>query len=236
MKYLLILISTITTLHIMAQDKTPIRTIEVTGTYEMTVDPEWIIFSINIEEYWKEEFEGKKYEEFKTKIDIDSIEKSLIAELLKMDVKMKQITLNNAGNYWRSRGKDFLVNKNIDIKLKDFNHANRLSNELMTRGIKSMTISKLDHSNMEALTLSAKKEALKAAKLKAEMMASVYGKTLGEALSIVEIDPYAGIINTPPAGQFRAKSMAMESAPSVEYENFRKIVVKEHMRVLFEIH
>ena len=41
-----------------------LRTIEVSGESEMTVDPDEITFTIVIEEYWKEEFEeGKKFED-----------------------------------------------------------------------------------------------------------------------------------------------------------------------------
>lgn len=220
----------------MSQDNTPIHTIEVTGTHEVMIDPEWIIFTINIEEYWKEEFEGKKYEEYKTKIDIETIENELIQELKSMNIKMSQITLNQAGNFWRGRGKDFLVSKALDLKLKSFSMANELSNQLKTRGIKSMNVSKLDHSKMEDHILLAKKEALLAARKKAEILASVYDKKLGDPISIVEIDAYAGIISTPPMGQLRTKSMAMESAAlSVNYENFKQILIKENVRVLFEI-
>jgi uncharacterized protein YggE len=236
MKVLLLLISIIYTFTAMAQDSTPIRTIEVTGTHEMMIDPEWIIFTINIEEYWKEEFEGKKYEEYKTKIDIESIERELVQELKSMDIKMSQITLNQAGNFWRGRGKDFLVSKSLDLKLMSFDKANQLSNQLKTRGIKSMNVVKLDHSNMDEMILKVKKEALIAARKKAEMLAAVYDNVLGNPITIVEIDAFAGIIPPAPMGQLRAKSMAMESAaPSVNYENFKQILIKENVRVLFEI-
>lgn len=99
-----------------------------------------------------------------------------------------------------------------------------------------MNVSKLDHSKMEDHILLAKKEALLAARKKAEILASVYDKKLGDPISIVEIDAYAGIISTPPMGQLRTKSMTMESAaPSVNYENFKQILIKENVRVLFEI-
>lgn len=235
MKYLLLIFTLLAT-SIMAQEKSIAKTIEVTGSHQSFMDPETITFNINIEEYWQEEFEGKKWEDFKTKIEIETIEASLINELSQMGITMDQITLKQTGNYWRSRGKDFLINKNLEIKLNSFEKANELSNQLKTRGIKSMNVAKLDHSQMESLVLQTKTEALKKAKVKAELLVGVYGKTLGEVISIVEIDRYVGI-SPPMQGGLRAKSMAMESssAPSVQYENFRKIQIEENVRVLFEI-
>ena len=235
MKYLFIICSYFITVNVMAQDqKTIIRTIEVTGSHKMMIQPEVVIFNINIEEYWAEEFEGKKWEEYKTKISIDSIESELMAELKEMDISMSQITLNQAGNFWRSRGKDFLVNKNLEIKLESFEMANDLSNRLVTRGIKSMNIAKLDHSKIEEFKILVKQEALKNAQNKAKELLEVYGKEIGEVISIVEVDKFTGIIPMPQAG-LRAQSMSMESSASVQYENFKMIELSEDIRVLFEI-
>lgn len=215
----------------------PLRTIEVSGSHELKIEPETIYFNINIEEYWAEEFEGKKWEEFKTKIEVEKIESDLISELKKLGVGMDQITLKQAGNYWRSRGKDFLINKNLELKLASFKMVNTISNTLKTRGIKSMNVSKLDHSNIEQFKLQVKKEALQNAKTKAEALVAVYGQTLGRAVSILEIDQNMGVRPMVQA-QSRAYKMSAESSmnsSSVEYENFRQINLKASMRVSFQI-
>ncbi len=214
----------------------PTKTIEVSGSHEMSIDPETIYFNITIEEYWQEEFEGKKWEDFKTKIDITTIENELIKELKSIGVKMDQITLKQSGNYWRSRGKDFLISKNLEIKLNSFEKANEISNVLKTRGIKNMNVARLDHSDLKALELQVKAEALKDAQEKAATLASVYGKKIKDVVSIVEVDKFVSV-SPPMYAGLRAKSMAMESsnAQPVQYENFRQIKLSADMRVLFEI-
>lgn len=222
---------------VFSQDRSSIlRTIEVTGTHELKIDPEMIYFNINIEEYWAEEFEGKKWEDYKTKIEIETIENDLISELNTLGIGMDQITLKQAGNYWRSRGKDFLINKNLELRLSSFEMVNTISNTLKTRGIKSMNISRLDHSDMELLKIKVKKEALKNAKNKAEQLAGVYEQDLGSPISIVEMDKNMNVrpmVQT----QSRAYKMSAESSMNtgVQYENFRQITLKASMRISFEI-
>lgn len=223
---------------IMAQNtSSPIQTIEVSGEHTMIVEPDEVHFTINFEEYWEEEFEGKKWEDYKTKVDIVSIENDLINELKAQGIDLNQITLKQSGNHWRHRGKDFLISKSIDLKLSDVASTNELSNTLKTRGIKSMNITKLVNHNIDQHKISAQKEALRSAKQKALALAEVYDQKLGRPLSIIEIDQNAGI---KPLVQAEARALKASyndtGAPAVDYENFRKITVKVAVRVAFEMH
>ena len=214
------------------------RTIEVTGQSEQNIDPDEIIFTITIEEYWKEEFEGKKYKDYRTKIEIEGIEQSLISELKSLGIGMDQITLRQAGNYWRARGKDFLVNKTMDIKLDDFSKANEIANKVQTRGVRNMHVSQLKHRDIKKYKLDVKVAAVSAARAKAEALAAAMGKKVKDVVSIVEIDQYAHIRpQMKNAGYARAADMAMaESGPSgVEYENYKKIKVAASVRAVFEM-
>lgn len=81
-----------------------IRFIEVTGSAEMEVAPDEIRFQIGIQEYWKEEFEkNMEYKDYVTKIPIEDIEKSLLAELRNIGITNEQMILEDAGNYWNRR-------------------------------------------------------------------------------------------------------------------------------------
>ncbi len=231
------LIVTITSMVMAQNNYKGIQTIEVTGQHTLTIDPDEIYFSINFEEYWKEEFEGKKWEDYKTKIDIVSIENKLINELESLGINKKQITLKQSGNGWRHRGKDFLINKNIEIILDDFKLANRITNELTTRGIKSMNVTKLVSHDIDKHKINAQKEALKAAKHKARELAEVYDQKLGKPISIIEVDHNIGVRPMIQAEARAYKSTASDmSVNPVEYENFRKIKVKAELRVAFEIY
>jgi len=160
----------------------------------------------------------------------------LIAELKSLDIDMDQITLKQAGNYWRQRGKDFLINKTMDIKLSDFGTANKIANTVKTRGVRNMNVSKMDHKEMDRIKLEVKAEAVKAAKSKAVLMAGALGKEVQDVLSIVEIDRNAHIMPRPQYNAYaRSAAMMDESGGGVEYENYRKLETKAAVRVVFEI-
>ncbi len=211
------------------------KTIEVTGQAEVLTEPDEIIFSITIEEYWKEEFEGKKYKDYRTKVEIEGVEQSLIEELKKLNISMDQITLKQAGNYWRQRGKDFLVNKSMDISLKDFAKDNEIANTIRTRGVRSMNVSQLKHKDIEKIKLQVKAQALKNAREKADVFASVMDKSVMDVVTIVEIDQYANIIPGRNVAYARTVAMAESADAPVEYENFKKIKTRASVRVVFEI-
>ena len=223
---------------IMAQNTTSlVQTIEVSGEHTVIVEPDEVHFTINFEEYWEEEFEGKKWEDYKTKVDITSIENDLIKELQTLGITMSQITLKQSGNYWRQRGKDFLIAKSIELKLSDVASSNDLSNKLKTRGIKSMNITKLVNHDIDQHRLSAQQEALRSAKQKALALAEVYDQKIGRPLTIIEIDQNAGLKQLVQAESRAYKSTYNDTgAAAVDYENFRKITIKVSVRVAFEMH
>lgn len=214
---------------------TPIKTIEVTGESKRSTTPDEITFTITMEEYWKEEFEGKKHEEYKTKIEIIDIENSLIKELQALDISMEQITLKQAGNYWRQRGKDFLISKTLEVKLEDFSKANEIANTVVTRGVRNMNVSGLDHKDLETIKLGVKSDAVRAAKEKAEKLASALGKKIVDVISIVEVDQYANASPRPQVAYSRSSAMLKSSDSGAAYENFRKLETKAVVRCVFEM-
>jgi len=211
------------------------RTIEVTGEYKKEFKPDEITFTISIEEYWEEEFQkGKEYEDYRTKVNITTIEESLMQELGNMEIDMKSITLKHTGNHWRQRGKDFLIAKTMDIKLGSFAKANELSNALTTRGIRNMSVSKLTLNDRELQDINAKTEALKAAKVKAERIANTIDKKIKDVVSIVEVDSYIGVNPRPYTNSANAM-LRSASAEGAQYDNFKKIEIKAVVRVVWEL-
>ena len=236
MKAIIGVLFTITSFSLIGQNQAMMRTIEVTGTSERTTTPDEIIFTIGIEEYWEEEFEGKKPNQYKTKVPIGIIEESLIKELEGLGVTMKDITLKQAGNYWRQRGKDFLISKSLEISLKDFAKANEIASTIRTRGVRNMNVGQLKHSEIEDIKLEVKAEAIQAAKEKADKLAAVLGKKVKDVVSIVEIDQYAGTIPRPQNVAYaRTAAMSADAGGGADYENFRKIKTKASVRIVFEL-
>lgn len=162
--------------------------IEVTGSSEIEVVPDEIHFLIQIKEYWQEEYTGKsnKEEDFRTKVPLAMIEKDLRRSLRKIGIADDAIRTQEIGDYWHQRGKEFLIGKQLDIRLTDFEQINSIIRSVNTWGIESMRIGELKHKDLPMYRKQGKIEALKAAREKASYLVEAMGQELGEVIRIVE--------------------------------------------------
>jgi uncharacterized protein YggE len=203
------------------------KTITVTGSSEMLVEPDEIKFIINIEEYWKEEFEKKKeFEDYKTKVPISEIESDLLEKLYALGVKKEDILVSQVGNYNRHQGKEFLIGKEYIITLHDFNLIDKITTTLDSKGISSMYLGELKNKNIQELRKQVKISALKAAKEKAAYLLESLDKKLGDVISITENNDsyYFGSL---------VSNMSLENnSPGIE--NIKKIKLKYEITATFE--
>ena len=165
------------------------RYIEVTGSSEIEVVPDEIHFLIHIKEYWEEEEytgKSKKEEDFQTKVPLTVIEKDLRKSLRKIGISDEAIRTQEVGDYWRQRGKEFLIGKQLDIRLTDFEQINSIIRSVNTWGIESMRIGELKHKDLPMYRKQGKIEALKAAREKASYLVAAMGQQLGEVIRIIE--------------------------------------------------
>lgn len=206
MKNVVILFLLMTSLIAGAQTKETERIIEVNGKAEIEIVPDEITFIVAIEEYWKEEFEKRKdVKDYKTKVPLAEIEDEFIKNLKKAGIDKEDVKVKNMGNYWRNRGKEFLYSKQFEIKVTDLSKINKLTQLLDSKGIKQMNIGELNHSKMNEFKKQVKIDALKDAKEKAQYLVESIGSTLGEVLTITELNE--GYIRP-----MRAESMMMKAA------------------------
>ena len=181
-----------------AQDapyKDKFRYIEVTGTSEVEIIPDEIHFVIGIKEYFEEEikeyfeeeFDGvSKPEEYRTKVRIEDIESRMREALHSIGITDSDIRTQDVGDYWRERGLDFLIGKNLDITLHDFTMIDKIISVIDTKGVSSMRIGEMSNKDILKYHEQGKKDALLAARDKAEYMAEALGEKIGKVLSIVE--------------------------------------------------
>ena len=164
------------------------RYVEVTGSSEIEVVPDEIHFLVQIKEYWQEEYTGKskKEEDFHTKVPLAMIEKDLRKSLRKIGITDDAIRTQEIGDYWRQRGKEFLIGKQLDIRLTDFEQINSIIRSVNTWGIESMRIGELKHKDLPMYRKQGKIEALKAAREKASYLVEAMGQQLGEVIRIIE--------------------------------------------------
>lgn len=174
-----------------AQDGVPydekFRYIEVTGTSEVEIIPDEIHFVIGIKEYFEEEFDGKsKPEDYRTKVRIEDIESQMREALHSIGITDNDIRTQDVGDYWRERGLDFLIGKNLDITLHDFTMIDRIISVIDTKGVSSMRIGEMSNKDILKYHEQGKKDALLAARDKAGYMAEALGEKIGKVLSIIE--------------------------------------------------
>ena len=207
------------------------RYIEVTGSSEIEVVPDEIHFLIQIKEYWEEEYTGKskKEEDFRTKVPLTVIEKDLRKSLRKIGISDEAIRTQEVGDYWRQRGKEFLIGKQLDIRLTDFEQINSIIRSVNTWGIESMRIGELKNKEMQVYRQRGKIEALQAAQKKAEYLVEALGKRLGDVIRIVEPQESAGY------PRYFAAQSNVSSSQSEAYDAFRTIKLNYSMLVRFEI-
>lgn len=210
----------------------PRRYIEVTGSSEISIDPDEILFIIRIKEYWKEEFEKKaKEDNYKTKIPIAYIEKELLSKLQRIGITPQDITVQEVGEYWRQRGKDFLIGKQFEIRLTDLKTIDAITRSINTNGVTYMGIGELKNKKIAQYRKQAKIEALQAAKEKAAYLLEGIGERLGEVISVTEPqeNPFAH-------GYSQRLVSNIASAPeSGSIENIRKIKLRYEMTARFGI-
>lgn len=217
-----------------------VRYIDVVGTAETIVVPDEIHFIISIKEYFAEEFDGlSKPEEYKTKVPMASIEKGLRDALYKIGVKPEDIRTEEVGDYWRERGKDFLISKNLNITLSDFNTIDKIIGAVDTRGVNYMRIGELQNKDILKYHEECRVEAVKAAKRKAEYLLAALGEKVGKVLYIQDTswgpDSYSVMRSN---ANFKMESAAAmdAAAPVVSASDaFRVIKVNHSISVRFEI-
>lgn len=219
-------------LAISAQEDNNSRYIEVTGSSETEIIPNEIHFMITIKEYWQEEFEKKsKPEDYQTKVPVNEIEHNLMSALKQAGIAPSDIQTKEVGDYWRERGKDFLISKTFDIKLQNPDQINRIIQTVNTKGIQSMNIGELKNKDLQEYRKQGKIEALKAARQKADYLVAAMGQKLGNVLRIVEPEERSFSYFQPQSAMSNVAIPSYDSNP----ENFRTIKLRYQMTARFEI-
>jgi uncharacterized protein YggE len=187
---LLFLATTFLTLQTIAQappaeQKQVLRTIEVTGSAEMEIEPDEVYLSVQLREYMKD----------KNKVYLADIDKEFKKVLADAKIDLANVSVQGASAYydyqwWRNQSKktDFLAAKTYLIKLPNLAKYNELMQKMDNKGIENAWLQRTDHSKIEAYREQVKINALKAAKAKAKGMVESIGNQLGEVVFIRELN------------------------------------------------
>ncbi|WP_374165705.1 SIMPL domain-containing protein [Arcticibacter sp. MXS-1] len=208
------------------------RKIEVNGSAEAEVTPDIIYFSVSLREYFKDN-------NIKKKVEIDDLEKQLLAAVTNAGVPKENFTVNNISSYASSLQKkknpEFLISKQYRIKVQDLNRFNQIMEALDTKAVQYTNVDSYDYSKIESLKKDLKIKALQAAKDKATYLATALNDGVGKALEVQEINN-----EYYPQAIYRANAsfskLAEASADNSSAEiDFKKIKLNYQMRVVFEL-
>jgi uncharacterized protein YggE len=167
-------------LHNQAQDKIP--ALEVFGTANIKVNPDILIFSINVQTENNNVIYAKN-ENDKTVINVIDVLKYF--GIQENDIQTSGLRINKNYNY-NENVKEFSISNSISFKLNDLSKYYELTAELIKIEHVFISYSTYDYSKMIETRRQARENALIAAKNKAEEMAAVLGQGIVKPLFVSE--------------------------------------------------
>lgn len=203
--------------------------IEVTGNSEMEISPDLIYIKILINE-----------KDNKNKISLSDRENTMISKLkeigidINKDLLIKDIS-SNFKFYWLTKS-EILLAKEYQLLVRDGKTASKVFIELENIGISSVTIDRLDNSNIQKYRKEVKIDAIKAAKEKAELLATAIGQSTGRAIYIQELEGVAPNVSNRIVIRGMASNSSLYGSRSPEADiDFEKIRLEYSIICRFEL-
>ncbi|WP_196892963.1 SIMPL domain-containing protein [Aureivirga marina] len=211
------------------------RTIRVTGSAKMEIIPDEVNLKIELKEFYKEEYEGKKVKRYKTKITIETLENELFQNLKKHGIKNENITISEIQDFDYYKGKESLLGKTYIIKLDSFGKANELIKFLNFKGLEDVGIHSYNHSKITEFRKQTKINAIVAARDKAKYLLEAIGSILGKPIEIRENDYSFPSYNNSSLNSLTANVLSRSNSKTLDFENSKKIILRYEIHALFEI-
>lgn len=164
----------------LAQTNTPQKSfIEVTGTSETEIVPDEIYITITLQERM----------DSKEKLTIDKQEEDLKANIKELGIELSHLVLNSADADYRkikASKKDVVTSKSYILKVGNADMVEKVYKRLDKINAFDAYISKLTHSKITEYAKENRIKAIKAAKDKADYLASAVGNSIGAPVEIIE--------------------------------------------------
>lgn len=153
--------------------------IEVNGSAEMQITPDIIIYTVVLREYEKD----------RKLVTLAEIEASFLIAVNGSSIKKENIKITDvsASTFGSKRKRKAFASKTYNLTFKNPIELQAFTDLLENIDIESQSISKVTHSRLPELRLNVKKQALLAARNKAEALLSVVDSKLGKPLFIKEL-------------------------------------------------
>jgi uncharacterized protein YggE len=187
---------------------------EVTGKAEMEVAPDLVYIKILVNE-----------KDNKNKTALADREKLMVAKLkeLGIDTNKELLIKDMASNfkaYWLTKDEIYL-SKEYQLLVRDGKTASKVFIELEKLGISNVSIDRVESSKMQTYRRDVKVDAVKAAKEKAEALASAIGQTVGKAMYIQELEGMIPMTANTIMIRGASSLYGSTAAPEIEFEKIR---------------
>lgn len=216
------------------QNNSAKKYIEVTGSAEMSVQPNEIELEIVLAEYTKS---GKK-----TKLD--EAEEKFYEVLKKNNIKKESVIIESSYStygwyyWWDYYYRNPYMNKTMKIKLDNTTNLMELAKDLHTEWVQSTRVVNSVNKETQRLRKEVKMQAIRSAKEKASYLLESIGEQIGSVISVIEMpEPpnyqnYWGHIN-----QSLTSNSVMQNNSQAEngIENGQAIKLRYEVKVQFEI-
>lgn len=204
--------------------------IEVTGKSEMEITPNLIYLKIFLNE-----------KDNKSKLSLAERENIMISTLkeigidISTDLSIKDMSSNF--KYYLLTKNDILLSKEYQLLVRDGKTASKVFIELEKIGISNVSIDRLDNSNIENFRKEVKVDAVKAAKNKAESLATALNQSIGRAIYIQEVEHNFGngIPGTSNSIMIRGVSSQIYGANAQPDIHFEKMKIEYSILCRFEL-
>jgi hypothetical protein len=221
-----------------AQEKNPYpRTITVNGSAEMEIVPDEIYVQVYLKEYEKK---GSG------KVTIDKIRQDFLTAVRSLGLPDTAISVssydaNNYNPWWRKKNKkdELYASITYQVKLRNAAQVDQLVDKLDDNATQNFYISRTTHSKLDEFRKNLKIQAVKAAKDKAQYLASAINENIGVAITINEpneyYQPYYANMRSNVMMESKVGMADQAAPPDQPQADFKKMKIKYDVTVVFEL-
>ena len=209
------------------------KTITVTGSAEMEVTPNEIYVQVDLKEYEKKG--GGK-------VSIDKIKADFLTAVKSIGIPDTAITIAQFdgfnGNPWlrkKAKKEELYASITYQVKIKDSKQLDDLVSRLDDNATQNFFIQRTAHSQLAEFRKALKIEAVKAAKVKAQYLATAVDEKVGVAVTINEPTEYYVPYYNMRISNSMLKTQAAPTADDATAPDFKKIKLKYDVTVVFAL-
>ncbi|NUN99663.1 MAG: SIMPL domain-containing protein [Saprospiraceae bacterium] len=207
----------------------PKRTITVFGMAEKTVEPDEIYISINLSEY---------QDESGLKVGLKELEQRFLKAATDAGISSADIRVENISGFgsYQMEGQGFLASKSYLLKIKSVGAINQLMAKMGDSGVASANTMYYSHSQVDTYMRDLKVQALKAAREKADLLATANKQKVVGTIAIEDMEDLSNLAYGGGMGNYSRKpQFGSEAKPMTKDIGMMSVNFVTSVKVTFEV-